>query len=198
MRPEPIDPLWLAAITSIAAAAVPALAVGLGAVLGMRAWRKAPGIPAISIGLAVLAGLLIAAAAIAGGPLAPVLRLGDVLRPDSPWDIPGQSLVTERFPTALAGLSQALNTPLALLLEPVRSLVCVGLVTISAAIAMPLLTLPLPQCLGVVAKALLVAGVTVLAAVYVACFGPWLVNLLNFWALGVALALFCYWRHGTL
>lgn len=198
MRPEPIDPFWLAAISSIAVATVPALAVGVGAVLGLRAWRRAPNIPAMSIGLAVLAGLLIAAAAILGGPLAPVLRLGDVVRAGSPWDIPGQLLVTERFPTALAGLSQALDTPLALVPEPIRSLVSAGLLAVSAAVAMPLLTMPLPQCLGTAAKALMAAALTTLAAIYVACFGPWLLNLLNFWALGVALALFCYWRHGTL
>lgn len=198
MRPEPIDPFWLAAITSIAVATVPALAVGVGAVLGLRAWRRAPNVPALSIGLAVLAGLLIAAAAVLGGPLAPVLRLADVVWAGSPWDIPGQSLVTERFPTALAGLSQALDTPLALVSEPVRSLVCAGVLAVSAAIAMPLLIMSLPQGLATAAKALLAAVLTIVAAIYVACFGPWLLNLLNFWALGVALALFCYWRHGTL
>ena len=47
------------------------------------------------------------------------------------------------------------------------------------------------------AKGIAIA-VTLLAVIYLACFGPWLLNLLNFWALAVLLALFVYWRHGTL
>ena len=47
------------------------------------------------------------------------------------------------------------------------------------------------------AKGIAIAAVTLLAVIYLACFGPWLLNLLNFWALAVLLALFVYWRHAV-
>jgi hypothetical protein len=43
-----------------------------------------------------------------------------------------------------------------------------------------------------------VAAFALVTVVYLACFGPWLLNLLNFWSLGLLLTLFVYWRHGTL
>ena len=70
--------------------------------------------------------------------------------------------------------------------------------TFAAAIAVALLALPLPRALATSLAAVLVAGVTTLFMLYAACLGPWRLNLLNFWSLGLLLALFCYWRHGTL
>jgi hypothetical protein len=198
MLPEPVNPVWLGALTSFAAATAPAAAAGLGAVAAVRAWRRTPALSAWSLGLGALAGLLLAAAAVAGGPLVPVLNPGDILASGSPWDIPGEALVRERFPAALAGLGEVVGSPLAALPRTVGWLVRAVILALAAAIVLPFLTLPPPPALATGLAALAVAGATTLAALYIVCFGPWLLNLLNFWALGLLLALFCYWRHGTL
>jgi hypothetical protein len=198
MSIEALDPTLPAAANSVAVAMAPAAVVGLGAVIATRSWRRSPPWSAWSFGLAALAGIFLAAAAMAGGPLAPSLTLPDIFGAGSPWDVTGRALVVERFPEALAGLGDVLRSPLSTLPYPIDWLVRAFILCAVAAVLVPFLGLPLRRAVPTALVAGLVAALTVPAAVYVACFGPWLLNLLNFWALALVLALFCYWRHGTL
>jgi hypothetical protein len=134
----------------------------------------------------------------AGGTLAPALTLPDIFGSGSPWDLTGRALVVERFPEALAGVGDVLRSPLTTLPHSVGWLVRAFVLCAAAAVLVPFFGLPLRRAVPTALAAGLVAGLTVPAAVYAACFGPWLLNLLNFWALALVLALFCYWRHGTL
>ena len=83
MPNDPVDPVSLTALTSVAVATAPAAMIGLGTVVGLRAWSRSRVRPARPLTIAALAGALSAAAAIAAGPLAPELNLAEILKSGS-------------------------------------------------------------------------------------------------------------------
>ena len=198
MAIDPVDPALAVGVTSVATAMVPALALGLGIAMGARAWRRSAGWTAWSLGLAALSGLVLGTAAVAGGPLAPVLDARRIFAVGSPWELSGVALVEQRFPEALRALGEVIRTPLAMLPRPINWLMRAFVISGSAAVVLPFIGQSAGPAAITAAKGIAIAAVTLLAVIYLACFGPWLLNLLNFWALAVLLALFVYWRHGTL
>jgi hypothetical protein len=198
MAIETVDPALVASVNSAATAMAPALVLGLGVAVCARTWRRSSGLTAWSLGLAALAGLALGAAAVAGGPLAPVLDARRIFAVGSPWDLSGVALVAQRFPEALRALGEVLRTPLAMLPHPIKWMIRAFVVFGSAAIVLPFIGQNAGPAAVTAAKGIAIAAVTLVAVIYLACFGPWLLNLLNFWALALLLALFVYWRHGTL
>jgi hypothetical protein len=187
-----------ASLTSIAVAVVPAAVLGLGTVSGARSLRHRDGLVAWSLALAALAGICLGLAAVAGGPIAPVLAPRQIFGPESPWNLTGATLIGERFPLALAGLDQVLRTPPDTLPASVASLTRGFLAFGLAAALLPFLRRPIRAALLLLLAVAAVGAAGLTGIVYLACFGPWLLNQLNFWALGLFFLAFCYWRHGAL
>lgn len=187
-----------AGLASTAVAAAPAALVGIGAISGARAWRRARPGTAWPLALALAAGLALATAAVADGPIAGVLAPRWIFGAGGPWDLTGAALVAERYPAALAGLGRVLRTPPPALPPAVAWLVRAFLAGTAAAVLLPFFGLPLRAAARTALAALAVEAVAVAGLLYLACFGPWLLNLLNFWFLGLAFLAYCYWRHGTL
>lgn len=107
-------------------------------------------------------------------------------------------LVEQRFPEALRALGKVVHSPLAALPHPVDWLVRAFVLSGAAAIVLPFIGMNFGRATVTAATGIGVAAVSLVAVIYLACFGPWLLNLLNFWALGLLLVLFTYWRHGSL
>ena len=198
MSTDPIDPALVTRLNSFAVAATPAALVFLGVTVGARWWRRSRPWVAVSQGLAALAGIALGAAAVVGGPLAPVLDASGIFGIGPEWNLSGAALVEQRFPEALAGLGGVLRSPLAMLPHPVDRLVHAFIACAALALLLPFVGLTPRQAIANATVGVGVAAFTALAVVYLACFGPWILNVLNFWALGVLLVLFVYWRHGTL
>ena len=188
----------VAGLNSFAVAVTPSALVFLGVTVGARLWRRSQPWVAVSQGLAALAGIALGAATVVGGPLAPALDASDIFGSGPEWNLSGAVLVEQRFPKVLAGLGGVLRAPLAMLPHPVDWLVGAFILCAALELLLPFLGLPLRQAIANSIAAAAVAAFATLALIYLACFGPWMLNLLNFWALGVLLVLFVYWRHGTL
>ena len=195
---DPLLPQITAGAVSLAVAMAPLAALGLAGIAGWRQWRRKPAAPAAELGLAAVAGACLGAATIALSPLWPRLTLEDTFASGSVWDLPGTALVADRLPQAMSGLQVAMQTPFAALPTGTAWLLGAGFLLVVACMLLPLLSASKGSRAEVALTAAVVLVLTLFAVVYLACFLPWILNLLNFWALALLLAAFVYWRHGSL
>ena len=195
---DPLLPQITAGAVSLAVAMTPLAALGLAGIAGWRQWRRQPVAPAAELGLAAVAGACLGAATIALSPLWPRLTLEDIFASGSVWDLPGTALVADRLPQAMSGLQVAMQTPFAALPTGTAWLLGAGFLLVVACMLLPLLSASKGSRAEVALVATVVLVLTLFAVVYLACFLPWILNLLNFWALALLLAAFVYWRHGSL
>jgi hypothetical protein len=198
MAIETIDPALVAGVSSFATAATPALILVLGSAIAVRTWRRASGRSAWSLGLAALSGALLGSAVVASAPVARAFDLPKIFSAGSPWDISGVALLEQCFPETLGMLPAMLEAPLAMLPHPLGWLMRAFLFSAAAAVLIPIAGMAPRRAALAVVLGFGVAAFALVTVVYLACFGPWLLNLLNFWSLGLLLTLFVYWRHGTL
>ena len=109
----------------------------------------------------------------------------------------GTALVADRLPQGLTGLQVAMQTSLAALPTGTAWLLRVALVLLVACMLVPLLRASMNSRAEVALTAAVVMLLTLVGVVYLACFLPWISNLLNLWSLALLLAAFVYWRHGS-
>ncbi|MFO1039268.1 MAG: hypothetical protein U1E45_20685 [Geminicoccaceae bacterium] len=146
--------------------------------------------------LAVVAGLLLGIATIEDSPILEVMNAREILAPDGPWSLTREALLFERFPAVLAGLGPAIGMPLDQLSRPLAMLIVVAIVCASASLILPFVMVPVRRAMVLALVDLCLMVLALVALVYVACIGPWLVNLLNFWAIGLLGLIYHFWRHG--
>ena len=195
---DPLLPQITAGAVSLAVAMAPLAALGLAGIAGWRQWRRQPAAPAAALGLAAVAGACLGAATVALSPLWPSLTLEDIFASGSAWDLSGTALVADRLPQAMSGLQVAMQTPFAALPTGTAWLLRAALLLLVACMLLPLLRASMGSRAEVALTAAVVMLLTLFGVVYLACFLPWILNLLNFWTLALLLAAFVYWRHGSL
>ena len=122
----------------------------------------------------------------------------EIFAPGSAWDLSGTDLVADRLPQAMSGLQVAMQTSLAALPIGAAWLLRAALLLLVACMLVPLLRASMGARAEVALTAAVVMLLTLFGVVYLACFLPWILNLLNFWTLALLLAAFVYWRHGSL
>jgi hypothetical protein len=198
MTIETIDPALIAGVSSFAIAAAPALLLALGSAKGLRKWRLTSGGTAWSLGLAALSGALLGSAVVASSPVARTFNLRWVFSAGSPWDASGEALLEQCIPETLSMLPATFEAPLAMLPHPAGWLMCAFLLCAAAAVLVPIAGVDPRRAARTILLGFATAAFALVTVVYFACFVPWLLNLLNFWTLGLLLMLFVYWRHGTL
>lgn len=147
--------------------------------------------------LAVLAGLLLGIGAIEDSPILEVMNAREILAPDGPWSLTREALLFERFPAVLRGLWPVIGLPLDQLSRPLAALIMAAIACASASLILPFVMLPVRRAIPLAVVDLCLIVLALVALVYVACIGPWLINLLNFWAIGLAGLVFHLWRHAT-
>jgi hypothetical protein len=197
MAIETIDPALVAGVISFATAAAPALLLVLGSAIGLRTWRRASGGAAWSMGFAALSGALLGSAVVANAPVARAFDLPAVFSAGSPWTISGVALLELCFAETLGMLPVTFETPLAMLPHPLGWLMRAFLFCAAAAVLIPIAGMAPPRAARTVLLGFGIAAFALVTVMYLACFGPWLLNLLNFWSFGLLLMLLTYWRHGT-
>jgi hypothetical protein len=195
---EPLLPQITASAASLAVATAPIAVIGLGGVAGWWQWRRQSAAPAAALGMAALAGACLGAATVALSPLWPTLTTEGIFGPASAWQLSGTDLVANRLPEAMSGLQVAMRRPLPVLPMGPAWLLRAGLLLLVACMLLPLLRGSVGARAEIALTAVAIVLLTLFGVVYLACFLPWILNLLNFWSIALLLAAFVYWRHGSL
>jgi hypothetical protein len=195
---DPLLPQITAGAVSIAAATAPLAAIGLGGIASWRLWRRQPAPAAAALGLGAVAGICLGVATIASSPLWPTLTVGNIFGPQSAWAVPSTALVVNRLPQAMSGLQFAMQSSPPALPSGTAWLLRAGVLFLIVCMLLPLLRSSIGHRAEVALTAVAVALLALFGVVYLACFLPWILNLLNFWTLALLLAAFVYWRHGSL
>jgi hypothetical protein len=165
-----------------------------------RASQRLPVAGAAALLMAAAGGAAVGLGATLLSPLGPYLTPGQVLAAGTWWDVPGATLATERIGLGFHGLGAMMGAPLAAL--PPAAAACasaaLSLATICSAAALVALRSGRLPALPLIGASVTVGAGAVVASIAAVCVIAWTLSLLNFWAFGIALAVWQYRRHGTL
>ena len=144
---------------------------------------------------AIAAGMLLGIAALAIGPLPPMMGAREIFTPGGAWDMTGLELISQRLPEALDPLHRVIFAPLRSLPTVAR----IGAVAFMGAVTLAAILPFLASHNGVIALRIALNGVicamVALATVYLACLFVWMLGLLSYWVLVVLLVTLQRWRY---
>ncbi len=189
---------------ALATIGAPLLALAPGAIAAvagvafLRRLRAAPLPRRLVAGFALLAGALLAAAAVLAGPLPAHSGIEQLFAPQGWWDIGPGELLAVRIPEALAAALALVATPFAAMHDVLRVLVAGILVAVALMIAAAASQRRLAPFLIAVAGGLVLILLSAAVGVYAAYVLLWLAAYLNFWAFALMLIALQRWRHGAI
>jgi hypothetical protein len=179
-----------------------ALAPGAAAVaawIALRRWlRRAPRARRVMVWLALVAGGLLALAALAVGPLPTHSGVEHLFVPRGWWDVGPAALLTERIPEALGAALALVATPLGAMPEALRGLLVTFLVALTLTLAAALAERRPARVLAAMACGVLLVLLAAALGVYAAYVLLWLAAYLNFWVFALMLVALQRWRHGAI